>query len=63
MMENTKIKKRAPKNTGHIRKKGNVWEGQYWLKGQHKSVFGNTEEECRAKLSMVQAKIIGGTYV
>ncbi len=63
MMENTKIKKRAPKNTGHIRKKGNVWEGQYWLKGQHKSVFGNTEEECRAKLNMVQAKIIRGTYV
>lgn len=62
-MENKKVVKRAPKNTGHIRKKGNIWEGQYRLNGQRKSVYGSTEEECRAKLNMILAKIINGTYV
>lgn len=63
MMENTTSKKYAPKNTGHIRKKGNVWEGQFRFRGQRESIYADTEEECRAKLNVALAKVLNGTYV
>lgn len=49
--------------TGSIRQRKNgSWEGQYWLNGKRKSLYGKTYEEVRIRLNTVMAEIMSDTY-
>lgn len=55
---------KARNGTGHVRKRlDGRWEGQYYFKGERKSCYGTTEEDCRGKLNVILAKIYKGSYL
>lgn len=56
--------KRAPRGTGHIRQRTDgIWEGQYYFEGRRKSVYADSEDECRGELNVILGKIYQGTYI
>jgi len=49
--------------TGTIRQRKNgSWEGQYWLNGKRKSIYGKTQEEVRIRLNSTLAEVMSGGY-
>ncbi len=54
---------RKESGTGSIRQRKNgKWEGQYYLDGTRKSVYGNSYEEVRIKINTITAQILSGEY-
>ncbi|MFR1433707.1 MAG: hypothetical protein ACLSS9_00415 [Acutalibacteraceae bacterium] len=57
-------RKRARNGSGHVRLRSDGrWEGQYYLNGERKSCYGETEENCIGELKVILGKIYLGTYV
>ena len=57
-------RKRARNGSGHVRLRSDGrWEGQYYLHGERKSCYGETEENCIGELKVILGKIYLGTYV
>jgi integrase len=55
--------KKNDTGTGTVRQRKNGgWEGQYWLSGKRRSIYGKTQEEVRAKLNGIMAKIMADDY-
>ena len=50
--------------TGSVRQRKNgSWEGQYYLEGKRKSVYGKTQDEVRIKLNVIIAEIMSNEYL
>ena len=49
--------------TGSIRQRKNGgWEGQYWLNGKRKSIYGKTKDEVRIRLNRILADILSNEH-
>lgn len=50
--------------TGHVRqRKSGLWEGQYVYQKEHRSIYGETQEEVSQQLNKIIASIENGNYI
>ena len=50
--------------TGHVRqRKSGLWEGQYVYQKEHRSIYGETQDEVSQQLDEIIASIENGNYI